>query len=162
MDTTTKPGTERAPPAPELSRQLDAAAVREANAKAASIETDRLTGILDSWPEDSLADRLVAIGLGVIGSGGLEYFLAGYPSEGFEVLPALLLWTLGVPLLVWGLIRLRDHVRTRTAWFRETFKVPSSTPTLAWMVRLPGILRIVVPLVLGFGFGVVVTWWIAR
>lgn len=102
----------------------------------AEIEGTRVanqTAIVKAWPPDALADRLIAIGLGALGAGGVAYVALGYPGIEPRTLPTLASWIVGVPTLLWGLARLKAHTETRLNHFEHVFKVESAIRT--WGIR---------------------------
>ena len=81
---------------------------------------------MKDWPADALADRLIAIGLGALASGGAAYFIAGYPGFSLRLVPSLVSWIPGFVLLAIGLVRLAHHEEVKMAHFLQAFHVSDS------------------------------------
>ena len=80
--------------------------------------------VLGAWPPATLAREMTYLGASLFGAGGAAYALLGYPSFESKLIPAVLLWILGLGIVVDGLRRLRDHEARRWRYFVSTLRIP--------------------------------------
>lgn len=117
-------------PAPSQPSQMAVLLTQKQEAENETVRIGYLTQIVKAWPRDALADRLIGIGLGALGSGGAAFVVAGYPSfeEWERWVPTVAAWTVGTALLIWGLSRLLTYSRTQLGYFIATFRVEEAFP----------------------------------
>lgn len=110
-----------APPQP--SQKMVELELQKRSEEAEAVRISNLAKIIETWPTDVLAEQLIAIGLGALGTGGLVYVLLGYPGIELRTIPTVVSWILGFSFLAWGLGRLRTHTEVRLNYFQAVFKI---------------------------------------
>ncbi len=88
-------------------------------------DADLKAVIVNTWPRDVVGDRMTWLGTGLLGAGGAAYAIFGSPlNVTASLLPAAVLWVLGIGLLLWGFRSLARWQRRRWAFFSERFEIP--------------------------------------
>lgn len=88
-------------------------------------DADYKAVVVDAWPKSVFADRMTYLGTALLGAGSGTYAIFGTPLElGPSLVPALVLWGIGLALLLAGLFGVRERERLKWDFFTERFDVP--------------------------------------
>ena len=77
--------------------------------------TDLQNKIIEGWPRSAVSDRLLYLGSGFIGGGGIAYAVLGPEAKVVYVV----FWVVGIVALLWSLWGLAKYDRERGAYFAE-------------------------------------------
>jgi len=77
--------------------------------------TDLQNKIIEGWPRSAVSDRLLYLGSGFIGGGGIAYAVLGPEAKVVYVV----FWVVGIVALLWSLWGLAKYDRERGAYFSE-------------------------------------------
>lgn len=87
-------------------------------------DADYKAVVVNAWPKSVFADRMTYLGTALLGAGSGTYALFGTPLElGPSLVPALVLWGIGLVLLLAGLFGVRKRERLKWEFFTERFEV---------------------------------------
>lgn len=77
--------------------------------------TDLQNKIIEGWPRSAVSDRLLYLGSGFVGGGGIAYAVLGSEAK----LVYVVFWVVGIVALLWSLVGLAKYDRDRSAYFAE-------------------------------------------
>src|SRR5207249_11994695 len=87
----------------------------EAELEARTAYTDLQNKIMEGGPRSAVSDRLLYLGRGFIGGGGIAYAVLGHEAKVVYVV----VWVVGIVAPLWSLWGLAKYDRERGAYFSE-------------------------------------------
>jgi len=75
--------------------------------------TDLQNKIIEGWPRSAVSERLLYLGSGFVGGGGIAFAVLGSEAKAVYIV----FWVIGIAALLWSLLGLAKYDRERSAYF---------------------------------------------